>query len=73
VTLGVVCEVPDVTTQDAESAAVELENSGYTVTFDPEPDDPFECTVEDQDPLEDADPGADVALTLDCPGEDDGY
>jgi hypothetical protein len=47
VVLTPTCEVPDETTQDAETAQMEFEGSGFSVTFDPEPSDPANCTVED--------------------------
>jgi beta-lactam-binding protein with PASTA domain len=70
VTLTVECDVPDETTEDAETAGSELDDAGFTWTYDSEPDDPSACTVDTQDPEGQAEPGFEIALTLSC---DDSY
>jgi beta-lactam-binding protein with PASTA domain len=64
-------EVPDVRGEDADTARSTLENEAFGVTFDPEePGDPTLCTVEDQDPSGEAEPGAEITLTLTCEAPD---
>lgn len=70
ITLTVECQVPDMTGTDAESAASELETAGFEWSYDFEPDDPYECTVDSQDVEGLAPPGETVSLALTC---EDGY
>lgn len=72
VTLTLLCEVPDVTGEDAESATSELEAAGYSWAYDTEPYDASACTVDYQDPTSDAEPDAEIELQLSCE-EGDGY
>lgn len=73
ISLTLACEVPDVASEDPDSAASTLEGAGFTSTTDTYPSDPSLCTVESQDPEGSADLGAEISLTLDCLDEDDGY
>ena len=60
-------EVPDKIGESAADAQAEIEDEGFTVTFDPdEPSDASDCTVDDQDPIGEADEGTDVMLTITC-------
>jgi len=69
--LTCVVDVPFLGGQDAQSAQSALEGLGLTVVFDPEPSDPYSCTVADQSATGEVDPGTEVVLTLECEG--DGY
>lgn len=66
ITITVECQVPDVTGTDAESAASELETGGFEWSYDFEPDDPYDCTVDSQDVEGLAAPGETVTLALSC-------
>ena len=58
-------EVPDVTGEDAESASSTLEADGFGVVLEPE-GVPSLCTVEDQEPIGEAEPDVEVTLSLAC-------
>lgn len=70
VTMTVLCEVPDVIYLDADTAASDLEGSGYEWSYDTTPYDPSACEVEYQDPDDEAEPGTEVVLELACDGDD---
>jgi hypothetical protein len=60
-------EVPDVTDEDGADAVSSLEDAGFSVSLtEDDGRDATGCTVTDQDPIGEAEDGADIQLTLDC-------
>lgn len=72
VVLSLLCEVPDVTGTDLDSAVSDLELAGYTADH-PYVEDSSVCTVGSQDPEGEAEPGAEVTLDVECDYGSDDY
>ena len=59
-------DVPDLSDKPAADAVAQLDDLGLTASYEEEPDDPSECTVEDQDVVGEAEPESEVVLSVSC-------
>ena len=65
-TLKCMVDVPDLSGKPADDAVAQLDELGLTASYEEEPDDPSECTVERQDVVGEVEPETEVALSVRC-------
>ena len=65
-TLKCMVDVPDLSREPADDAVSQLEDLGLTARYEDEPDDPSECTVDEQDVGGEAEPESEVILSVLC-------